>query len=71
MKVYEIYTSYSTTEVWHVPAKDEKEALKKFKKQDREVRYYKSFDGENDDLITTGDVWDDVADYIDEYGEFK
>ena len=70
MKVYEVYTSYSSTEVWHVMAKDEKEALKKFKKGGRTARYYKTFDGENDDLIQTGDVWK-LTDYVDEYGGFE
>lgn len=69
MKVYEVLKSYSTVEVHHVKAKDEDEAVKLV---DKQGRLHKSYDDDYDDLVQ---VWHEegpweLADYIDEYGDF-
>ena len=74
MKVYEVLTSYSSTEVHHVKANSEEEALKKFR--DGHYRYVKTYDGEclqYQDVAEVGDndgPWE-LADYEKEYGKFE
>jgi len=71
MKVYEVLTSYSSTEVHHVKANNEKEALERF--ENGESNHMKTYDGDYDDLIQ---VWNEdgpweLDDYEKEYGEFE
>tara|TARA_R110002074_G_scaffold359309_1_gene531843 strand:+ start:419 stop:631 length:213 start_codon:yes stop_codon:yes gene_type:complete len=69
MNVYEVLSSYTATEVWHVKAKNEEEALKKFKKGAGE--FYKTFDGPNNhDLLEVADEWK-LADFVDRHGELE
>jgi len=71
MKIYEVLRSYSSTEVHHVMANNEKEALKQF--HDGESSHYKTYDGDCDDSIQVCNddgPWE-LADYEEEYGEFK
>jgi len=69
MKVYEVLKSYSTVEVYHVKAKDEDEAVELV---DKQGRLHESHDDGYDDLVQVYDnegPWE-LADYIDEYGDF-
>jgi hypothetical protein len=70
MKIYEILTSYMSVEVHHVKANNEDEALKQF--HNGESRHSKTYDDEYDDLVQAGEdgPWK-LADYTEDYGEFK
>jgi len=71
MKIYEVLRSYSSTEVHHVKANNEEEALEKF--EDGEYSHYKTYDGDYDDLIQVCNddgPWE-LDDYEEEYGEFE
>jgi len=73
MNVYEVLKSYRVVEVYHVKAKNESEAVTLVGKQGSS-QYHKSYDSlDYDDLVQVYDnegPWE-LADYIDQYGDFE
>jgi hypothetical protein len=77
MKVYEILTSYSSTEVHHVKANNEEEALERFEDGEsnhmKHMKHMKTYDGDYDALIQVScneGPWS-LAEYTKEYGAFE
>ena len=56
MNVYEVSKSYTTVDVYHVKAKDEKEAVKLVNKPDSS-RYKRSYDSDDYDYVVQ--IYDD------------
>lgn len=58
MKIFEIYTSYSTTRVWHVAGHTQEEALAHFRHRQGDenlVVEHKSYESNDDSSISIGD----------------